>query len=109
MKKYDFDDIKSRIIENLQNIYDPEILVNIYDLGLIYLLDLSVEDDELICKIDMTLTSFGCPIADSLVDQVYNAAAMIDEIDKVYVKLVFDPPWSYENISYEGRLELDML
>lgn len=109
MLEYNFEDIKNRITNNIKNIYDPEISVNIYDLGLIYLIDLSVEDEELICKIDMTLTSVGCPVAESLVDQVYNAAAMIDEIDKVYVKLVFDPPWNQYNISYEGRLELGLL
>ncbi len=106
---YDLDAIKEKLINNLKNIYDPEIPVNIYELGLIYSIDLSIENEVVVCKIDMTLTTPGCPIADSLVDQVYNAGMIIDEIEEVQVNLVFDPPWNQYNISYEGRLELGLL
>ena len=106
---YDLDAIKAKLINNLKNIYDPEIPVNIYELGLIYSIDLSIENKLVVCNIDMTFTSGGCPVAESLLDQVYTAGTIIDEIEKMYVNVVFDPPWTQDNISFEGKLELGLL
>ena len=106
---YDLDLIKGKVIDNLRNIYDPEIPVNIYELGLIYSIDLSIENGLVICKIDMTLTSAACPVAESLFNQVYYAGLVVDEIEENQVNVVFDPPWSQDKISFEGKLELGLL
>ena len=99
-------DLKPRIVEALSAVYDPEIPINIYDLGLIYTIDI---DDEYFVKVDMTLTAPGCPVADSFPGIVENAVRGVVGVSDVKVELTFDPPWSMEMISEEGRLELGMM
>lgn len=101
--------LRQKVISHLENIYDPEIPVNIYKLGLIYKIEFSTEAEKRRCDIEMTLTSAGCPVAESLIQQVYNIAYLIDEIDEMKVDIVFDPPWGPEKMSYEAKLELGLL
>lgn len=91
------------IIERLKDVYDPEIPVNIYDLGLIYNVDV---DETNKANIIMTLTSPGCPVADMLVDDVRQGALAVDNVMEVDVELTFDPPWDKSMMSEEARLEL---
>ena len=91
------------IIERLKDVYDPEIPVNIYDLGLVYNVDI---DDANKANIIMTLTSPGCPVADMLVEDVRQAALAVDTVKEVDVELTFDPPWDKSMMSEEARLEL---
>lgn len=91
------------IIERLKDVFDPEIPVNIYDLGLIYNVDV---DDSNKASIIMTLTAPGCPVADILVEDVRQAALAVDSILEVDVELTFDPPWDKSMMSEEARLEL---
>lgn len=91
------------IIERLKDVYDPEIPVNIYDLGLVYSVDI---DETNKANIIMTLTSPGCPVADMLVDDVRQAALAVDNVMEAEVELVFDPPWDKSMMSEEARLEL---
>lgn len=109
MKILNEDAIKQKVIAVLEQIYDPEIPVNIYTLGLIYKIELSYINERVHCAIEMTLTSPACPVAESLTEQVYNIVYMVDEIDEMTVDIVFDPPWSPENIPYEAKLELGLL
>ena len=90
------------IINNLKEVYDPEIPVNIYDLGLVYNVDL----DENTANILMTLTAPGCPVIDILIDDVTQAAKSVEGIENVNVELTFDPPWDKSMMSEEARLEL---
>ena len=91
------------IIDGLKDVYDPEIPVNIYDLGLVYNVDI---DENNKASIIMTLTSPGCPVADMLVDDVRQAALAVENIGEVEVELTFDPPWDKSMMSEEARLEL---
>jgi len=91
------------IIERLKDVYDPEIPVNVYDLGLIYNVDI---DDSNKANIIMTLTAPGCPVADILVEDVRQATLAVDGIVEADVELVFDPPWDKSMMSEEARLEL---
>lgn len=91
------------IIDNLKEVYDPEIPVNIYDLGLIYNVDV---DENNMANIVMTLTAPGCPVADILLDDVTAAAKSVEGIDGANVELTFDPPWDKSMMSEEARLEL---
>ena len=91
------------IIERLRDVYDPEIPVNIYDLGLIYNVDV---DETNKASIIMTLTSPGCPVADMLVDDVRQGALAVENVQEVDVELTFDPPWDKSMMSEEARLEL---
>ena len=101
---------EERVIELLRNIYDPEIPVNIYDLGLIYMVIVSEMEGGFFCYIEMTLTSPGCPVAESLTEQVYNVRYFIEEIKEMKIDLVFDPPWDPKTmLSYETQLELGLL
>ncbi|PHS57428.1 MAG: FeS assembly SUF system protein [Sulfurimonas sp.] len=101
-------DMKRGVIALLNNIYDPEIPVSIYALGLIYDISFSEVEYGYSCVITMTLTSPSCPVADSLLDQVYNISYMIEEIQKMRVDVVFEPPWNSSMMSEEARLELDL-
>ncbi|HAQ20347.1 MAG TPA: FeS assembly SUF system protein [Prolixibacteraceae bacterium] len=92
------------IIERLKDVYDPEIPVNIYDLGLIYNVD--VDDETNKASIIMTLTAPGCPVADILVEDVRQAALAVDTILEADVELTFEPPWDKSMMSEEARLEL---
>jgi FeS assembly SUF system protein len=97
--------LEQKAIAMLRTIFDPEIPVNIYDLGLIYRLDVS---DPSQVKLDMTLTSPHCPVAESLPAQVRCAIESLPEIGNVCVNLVWDPPWSQERMSEDAKLLLDM-
>ncbi len=91
------------IIDNLKEVYDPEIPVNVYDLGLIYNVDV---DENNTASIIMTLTAPGCPVADMLVEEITEAARTVDTIETVNVDLTFEPPWEKSMMSEEARLEL---
>ncbi|MEM1051032.1 MAG: SUF system Fe-S cluster assembly protein [Pseudomonadota bacterium] len=99
-------DLEQSVIEALREIYDPEIPVNIYDLGLIYGVDV---DDECDATITMTLTTPHCPVAETMPGEVELRAASVPGIRDAEVDLVWDPPWSPEKMSDEARLELGML
>ena len=94
------------IIKEICKIYDPEIPVNIYELGLIY--DVKISDDNDV-MIEMTLTSPNCPVAESLPIEVEEKVGKINEINDVKVNIVFEPPWTKEMMSEEAKLELGML
>ena len=98
-------ELKDKVIAEIKKIYDPEIPVNIYDLGLIY--DVKV-DKENIVEIKMTLTTPNCPVAESLPKMVKNNINSIDGIDKVELKLVWSPPWTKDMMSEEAKLELNL-
>ncbi len=91
------------IIERLKDVYDPEIPVNIYDLGLIYNIDIDENDT---ANIIMTLTAPGCPVADVLLEDVRQAALAVDNVEDANIELIFDPPWDKSMMSEEARLEL---
>ena len=94
------------IIKEICKIYDPEIPVNIYELGLIY--DVKISDDNDV-MIEMTLTSPNCPVAESLPLEVEEKVGKINGINEVKVNIVFEPPWTKEMMSEEAKLELGML
>lgn len=107
-----FDVLKEKIIENLKKIYDPEIPVNIYDLGLIYSIDCEkTKDGGTKCVVTMTLTSAGCPVSEDLYEQVCDVSYMIEGEEDLDVlpKLVFDPPWTQNMMSDDAKLALGML
>ena len=104
---FNIQEIKEKIIEvKLKKVFDPEIPINIYDLGLIYDIQLEEKDNYLFVTVKMTLTSPACPVAESLLGQVKSYVEAVDEVDECTVDLMFDPPWSKEKISEEGNLEL---
>lgn len=98
--------MEQRIIAALRTVYDPELPVNIYDLGLIY--DIRIDGDNRV-DIDMTLTAPCCPVAGSLPGLVERTVRTHTQLEDVNVQLVWDPPWTDERISDEARLELNML
>ena len=98
-------ELRSRVIAALKEIYDPEIPLNIYDLGLIYRIDI---DPDTNTSIDMTLTSPNCPVAESLPGEVENAAKTVEGIGDVQLELVWDPPWDMDRLGEAGRLELGL-
>ena len=102
-KEYNFDEIKEKIIENIKNVFDPEIPVNVYDLGLIYEINLSVKEDILDCVIMMTLTSPACPVAGTIMEQVRLVSIAVPEVDAVKVHITFSPRWTNEMVSEEGK------
>ena len=97
--------MKDKIINALKQVHDPEIPVNIYDLGLIY----DIKQEEQHVDIIMTLTNMGCPVAGYLVESVEMAAKSVDGIETAYVNLVFDPPWNQNMLSEAAKLELGIL
>jgi len=99
------DSLEARIIAAMRSVYDPEIPVNIYDLGLIYGLDISADAE---VSVRMTLTAPGCPVAGILPDQVAAAIRAVDGVNAVQVDLVWDPPWSQDCMSDEARLTLGL-
>lgn len=99
------DQIKQKIIENLREVYDPEISINIYDLGLIYNIDLSKLPK---ASITHTLTSAFCPAADMIVADIKNAAESVDGVDSCFVETTFDPPFTQDMMSEEARLVLGL-
>jgi len=98
--------IEAAVVSVLKNTFDPEIPVNIYDLGLIY--DIEVTDDKKV-RITMTLTAPNCPVADSLPNEIKDSIAAIDGVSDVDINLVFDPPWNQSMMSEEALLELGMM
>ena len=96
--------LKEKIIEKIRLIYDPELPVNVYDLGLIY--DIKVENA--VAKITMTLTTPNCPVAASLPKEVQEDVAQVEGIDKCELELTFDPPWSKDMMSEAAKLELNL-
>lgn len=97
--------LKNDIIAAIKTVYDPEIPVDIYELGLIY--ELEIEDAGLV-RVRMTLTSPACPVAESLPMQVQERIAEVEGVGDVDLQVVFDPPWSKERMSEEARFALDM-
>mgnify|MGYP001451090332 FL=1 len=98
-------DIKSKVIEVIKKIFDPEIPVNIYELGLIYKIEV---DENKKVNIDMTLTSPNCPAAESLPNQVKEDIMALEEVSEVNLKLVWEPTWSPEKMSEAAKLELNI-
>ena len=98
-------DLKEKIISEIKKIYDPEIPVNIYELGLIY--DIKVENNDT-AKVKMTLTSPNCPVAESLPKEVKDSIMDIDGVDKVDLDLVWGPPWDKSMVSEAAKLELNL-
>ena len=97
-------DLREQVIAEIRKIYDPEIPVNIYELGLIY--DVKVNDAK--AKIIMTLTTPNCPVAESLPKEVKDTAMQVDGIEEVDLDLVFDPPWDKSMMSEAAKLELNL-
>ena len=98
--------IKDKIINEIRKIYDPELPVNIYELGLIYDIQVSEECD---VEIEMTLTSPNCPVAETLPVEVEEKVKVVEEVRNVKVNITFDPPWDKDMMSEEAKLELGML
>ena len=97
-------ELKEKIIENIKKVFDPEIPVNIYELGLIY--DIKIDDGDV--EVIMTLTSPFCPLAGSLPKEVAARVSEVDGVKKANVELVFEPPWTMDLMSNEAKLELNM-
>ncbi|MCR4658920.1 MAG: iron-sulfur cluster assembly protein [Bacteroidales bacterium] len=98
--------ITSAVINCLRNIYDPEIPVNIYDLGLIYKVDV---DDDLNVRVVMTMTAPDCPEAEYMFQEVHDMIAYIKDVKSVNVELTFDPPWDFNKLSDDVKVELGLL
>ncbi len=98
-------DIKNKVIEVVKKIYDPEIPVNIYELGLIYKIDI---DETNKVSIDMTLTSPNCPVAESLPNEVKENIKKVEGVSDVNLKLVWEPPWDKDKMSEAAKLELNL-
>ena len=99
------DNIKNKVIEEIKKIYDPEIPVNIYELGLIYKIEI---DEKNKVTIDMTLTSPNCPVAESLPKQVKGSIMSVKGVSDVNLNLVWEPPWTKEKMSEAAKLELNL-
>ncbi|MDR0907977.1 MAG: iron-sulfur cluster assembly protein [Rikenellaceae bacterium] len=99
-------EVEQNIVLTLKNIYDPEIPVNIYDLGLIYEIDY---DPSGVATITMTLTAPNCPVADVLVEDVKREVGGVKGVSEVVLTLTFDPPWDKNMLSEEAKLELGLL
>ena len=98
--------LQDRVVQCLRTVYDPEIPLNVYDLGLIYGIDVSQGGD---VHVRMTLTAPGCPVAGSLVKEIHDRTRSIPGVRRVKTELVWDPPWTRERLSMEARLELGLL
>lgn len=105
LSQAELDALTDKLVEKLKTVYDPEIPVDIYELGLIYKVDVSDDKD---VAIDMTLTAPGCPVAGEMPDWVREAVMQIEGIRSCTVNLVFDPPWDASLMSDEAKLELNM-
>lgn len=99
-------ELEGKIVDALKTVFDPEIPVNVYDLGLIYEIDV---DDNKAAHIKMTLTAPNCPVAESLPIEIRDAAKGVDGISDADVQVVFDPPWAKEMMSDAAKLELGFL
>jgi FeS assembly SUF system protein len=105
LSQAELDVLTDKLIDRLKSVYDPEIPVDIYELGLIYKVDVSDDKD---VAIDMTLTAPGCPVAGDMPGWVEDAVREIPEVRSVKVDLVFDPPWDPSRMSDEAKLQLNM-
>lgn len=101
----ELEDFTQKLIAALKTVYDPEIPVDIYELGLIYKVDVADNKD---VTVDMTLTAPGCPVAGEMPQMVQHALETVEGIGKVTVTMTFDPPWTPEKMSEEAKLELNM-
>lgn len=106
MEQSERSDIEAKIREVLRSIYDPEIPVNIWDLGLIYSIDV---DDEHVAHVTMTLTAPNCPMAEDLVEEVKTRVTAVEGVSECDLKLTFNPPWDRSMLSDEAKLELGFL
>ena len=102
----EFLETEEQVLKMLKTVFDPEIPVNIYDLGLIYRIDLPGDG---VCNIDMTLTAPGCPAADFLVEDIKQKVGSVDGIKTVNVNIVFEPEWNKDMMSEEAKLELGFM
>lgn len=98
------DDIKNRILESLEQVIDPELGIDIVNLGLVYEIRFNDENGE--TQIDMTLTTMGCPLADFLTDQIHDVMTDVPEVSKVDVRLVWYPAWTVDKMSRYARIAL---
>jgi FeS assembly SUF system protein len=105
LSQAELDAMTDRLVDKLKTVFDPEIPVDIYELGLIYKVDVS---DDLDIAIDMTLTAPGCPVAGEMPEWVRDAVLTIPEVRSCTVELVFDPPWDPSRMSDEAKLQLNM-
>lgn len=105
LKADELEELTQALVRELKTVFDPEIPVDIYELGLIYKIDVSDKKD---ISIDMTLTAPACPVAGEMPGWVKDAVAKVPGIGEVTVNMVFDPPWTPERMSEEARLELNM-
>ncbi len=105
MSKEELDAITEQIVQALKTVYDPEIPADIYELGLIYNVDI---DDERFVTVEMTLTAPACPVAGEMPVWVENAVSAVPGVSGVKVAMVFDPPWDQSRMSDEARVALDM-
>jgi FeS assembly SUF system protein len=105
LSQAELDVLTDKLIEQLKTVFDPEIPVDIYELGLIYKVDVSDDKDVVI---DMTLTAPGCPVAGEMPGWVEDAIRVLPEIKSCKVELVFDPPWDPSRMSDEAKLQLNM-
>lgn len=102
----EFLELEEQVLRMIKTVYDPEIPVNVYELGLIYRIDLPGDGA---CNIDMTLTAPNCPAADFLVEDIKQKVGSVEGIDTVNVNIVFEPEWNKDMMSEEAKLELGFL
>ena len=102
----ELEDFTAKLVAALKTVFDPEIPVDIYELGLIYKVDVADNKD---VTVDMTLTAPGCPVAGEMPGMVKTALETVEGIGEVTVNMVFDPPWTPERMSEEAKLELNMM
>jgi FeS assembly SUF system protein len=105
LSKEELDEFTSKLVIALKTVFDPEIPVDIYELGLIYKVDVADNKD---VTVDMTLTAPNCPVAGEMPVMVKTALELVDNIGVVTVNMTFDPPWTPERMSEEAKLELNM-
>jgi FeS assembly SUF system protein len=103
LSQVELDDFTAKLVTALKTVYDPEIPADIYELGLIYKID--IEDDRSV-KIEMTLTAPGCPVAGEMPGWVQNAVGAVEGVSDVDVEMVFDPPWTPDRMSEEAQVAL---
>ena len=105
LSQQELDDFTGKLVTALKTVYDPEIPVDIYELGLIYKVDVSDKKD---VTVDMTLTAPNCPVAGEMPGNVKAALELVEGVGEVTVNMTFDPPWTPERMSEEAKLELNM-
>lgn len=98
---------RAEVMDALRECYDPEIPVNVVDLGLIYNVDIADDSDEV--KVTMTLTAMGCPMAGEVIDEVTMRVEQVENVKTCKVEMTFDPPWSPERMTEDARWELGMI